>query len=189
MVAQESERLESLVERVLALPHADETMSFSKVDPAELVLSAVSLAVGRAERRRITLTTDAPALPEVQWDGDAVRQALLNLLDNAIQHGREEGRVEVRAVDSDGSVELSVSDDGPGVGKRDRKRIFGRFERGANARSGTGLGLYLVDRVARAHGGRVDLVTEEGEGSTFTLVLPPEPPATGPSSRDQEAPA
>jgi signal transduction histidine kinase len=188
MVAQESERLESLVERVLALPHADETLSFSRLDPTELVRSAVSLATGRAERRRMTLTTDVPALAEVRWNGEAVRQALLNLLDNAIQHGREGGQVEVRAVDRDGFIELSVSDDGPGIGRRDRKRIFGRFERGATASSGTGLGLYLVERVARAHGGRVDLVTEEGQGSTFTLVLPPEPPETGLSSNDPEEP-
>jgi signal transduction histidine kinase len=189
MVAQESERLESLVERVLALPHADQTPAFSRLDPTELVRSAVGVAAARAERRRMTLTTDVPALPEVRWDGEAVRQALLNLLDNAIQHGREGGRVEVRAVHTEGLVKLSVSDDGPGIGKRDRKRIFGRFERGATTSSGTGLGLYLVERVARAHGGRVDLATEEGQGSTFTLVLPPEPFETGPSSHDQEAPA
>ena len=189
MVAQESERLESLVERVLALPHADERPALSRLGPADLVRSAVKLAAARAERRRMTLETDIPTLPEVRWDGEAVRQALLNLLDNAIQHGREGGRVEVRALARDGFVELSVSDDGPGIGRRDRKRIFGRFERGATASSGTGLGLYLAERVARAHGGRVELVTEEGEGSTFTLVLPPEPNTTGPSSGDQEAPA
>jgi signal transduction histidine kinase len=176
MVAQESERLESLVERVLALPKADETLSLTTLDPAELARSAVSLATARAERRSVTLTIDAPVLPEVRWDGEAVRQALLNLLDNAIHHGREGGRVEVRARAADGFVALSVSDDGPGIGRQDRTRIFGRFERGATTRSGTGLGLFLVDRVARAHGGRVDLVTEEGQGSTFTLLLPSEPP-------------
>ena len=187
MVAEESERLESLVERVLALPHADETLSITTLDPSELVRSAVSLAVARAERRQVTLAAYTPGLPDVRWDGEAVRQALQNLLDNAIQHGREGGRVEVRAVETDGFVKLSVSDDGPGIGKRDRKRIFGRFERGATTSSGTGLGLYLVDRVVRAHGGRVDLVTEEGQGSTFTLVLPSEPPSPGRSSRDQDA--
>ncbi len=181
--------MESLVERVLALPHADEALSFAPLDPADLVRSAVSLATPRAERRRIILTTDPPALPEVRWDGGAVRQALLNLLDNAIQHGREGGRVEVRAADTDGFVKLSVSDDGPGIGKRDRKRIFGRFERGATASSGTGLGLYLAECVARGHGGRIDLATEEGQGSTFTLVLPSEPRETKVASPGQKAPA
>jgi signal transduction histidine kinase len=187
MVAQESERLESLVERVLALPHRHEGLSVSTLDPSELVRSVVRLAAARAERRRVTLETEAPELPNVRWDGEAVRQALLNLLDNAIQHGREGGRVEVRAAHADGVVKLAVADDGPGIGKRDRKRIFGRFERGATPGSGTGLGLYLVDRVARAHGGRVDLVTEEGGGSTFTLVLPAQVPETPSSTKGWDA--
>lgn len=189
MVAEETQRLELLVERVLALPRGDEALSLSSLDPGELVRSVVGLAAARAERRHTVITTETPELPAVRWDSDAVRQALLNLLDNAIQHGREGGRVQVRADDADGFVRLSVSDDGPGIGKRDRRRIFGRFERGATSGPGTGLGLYLVDRVAKAHGGRVDLATEEGRGSTFSLVLPAEPPGTSRSSRDQEAPA
>jgi len=76
-------------------------------------------------------------------------------------------------------VSLSVADDGPGIGRADKRRIFGRFERGATDAPGTGLGLYLVEEVARAHGGRVDLVTSEGRGSTFTLVLPARPEAAG----------
>ena len=189
MVAEETQRLESLVERVLALRRGDEALSLSSLDPGELVRSVVGLAAARAERLHTVITTEMPELPAVRWDGDAVRQALLNLLDNAIQHGREGGRVQVRADDADGFVRLSVSDDGPGIGKRDRRRIFGRFERGTASSSGTGLGLYLVDRVAKAHGGRVELVTEEGRGSIFSLVLPAEPPATSRPSGDQRAPA
>jgi signal transduction histidine kinase len=70
-----------------------------------------------------------------------------------------------------------VADDGPGVGHGERQRIFGRFVRGRTEAPGTGLGLYLVDEVARAHGGRVDLLTAEGRGATFSLLLPLEPPA------------
>lgn len=119
-------------------------------------------------------------LPECWWDAEAVRRALLNLVDNAISHGREGERVQVSA-DSDGSeVRLCVADDGPGIAGTERRRIFGRFERGSTEAPGTGLGLFLVEEVARAHGGRVDLETAEGQGSTFTLVLPlraPEAPA------------
>ena len=75
-------------------------------------------------------------------------------------------------------VRLSVADDGPGIGRSERRRIFGRFERGRTEAPGTGLGLYLVEEVARAHGGRVDLVTAEGRGSTFTIVLPARPPGS-----------
>ena len=82
----------------------------------------------------------------------------------------------VRASEADEEVRLSVADDGPGIGGAHRDRIFHRFVRGTTDAPGTGLGLYLVEQVARAHGGRVDLVTEEARGSTFTLVLPVTPP-------------
>jgi signal transduction histidine kinase len=178
LVARESERLEALVERVLSLTRVEQPR-FGPVDPAELVRSAVTLVRPRAERRatRIECRVE-PALPECRWDGEAVRRAVLNLLDNAVAHGREGGRVEASAAGGDGEVRLSVADDGPGIGRADERRIFGRFERGRTDAPGTGLGLYLVEQVARAHGGRVDLVTAEGRGSTFTLALPPRPPGS-----------
>ena len=177
LVARESERLEALVERVLAVTRVGEAPSLARVQPEEILRSAVALVAQRAQRRRITLECPPPTpLPEALWDADAVRRALLNLLDNALRHGHEGGRVQVRA-DKDGEhVRLSVSDDGPGIRRRDQARIFGRFERGDAETAGTGLGLHLVEQVARAHGGRVDLVTEEDRGSTFTLVLPLVPP-------------
>jgi signal transduction histidine kinase len=179
LVARESERLEALVERVLTLTRVEQRPRFGPVDPGELLRSAVTLVRPRAQRRttRIECRVE-PALPECRWDGEAVRRALLNLLDNAVTHGREGGRVEVSAASDGDSVRLSVEDDGPGIGRTDRRRIFGRFERGRTEAPGTGLGLYLVEEVARAHGGRVDLVTAEGRGSTFTLVLPSRPPGS-----------
>jgi signal transduction histidine kinase len=179
LVARESERLEALVERVLTLTRVEQVPRFGPVDPGELLRSAVALVTPRAERRatRIECRVEPP-LPECRWDGEAVRRALLNLLDNAITHGREGGHVEVAAATSGDDVTLSVADDGPGIGRSDRRRIFGRFERGRTEAPGTGLGLYLVEEVARAHGGRVDLVTAEGSGSTFTIVLPARPPGS-----------
>ena len=117
---------------------------------------------------------------ECQWDAEAVRRALLNLIDNAIAHGRERGRVEVAAESSGDEVRVSVSDDGPGIGRGDQRRIFGRFQRGRTEAPGTGLELFLAEEVARAHGGRIDLSTAEGRGSTFTLVLPREPTRSKP---------
>ena len=178
LVARESERLESLVERVLAVTRVDEAPTFAPVTPTALVASAVALIRPRAERREVTLETRLGAgLPEAQWDEEAVRRALLSLLDNAVTHGRERGHVTVVAVEDSGVVKVSVSDDGPGIARRDRGRIFGRFVRGAKSASGTGLGLHLAEQVARAHGGRIDLATEAGRGSTFTLVLPLVPAA------------
>ncbi len=179
LVARESERLEALVERVLTLTRVEQLPQFGPVDPAELLRSVVTLVRPRAERRATRIECRAePALPECRWDGEAVRRALLNLLDNAVSHGREGGCVEASAASRGDEVRLSVADDGPGIGRTDRRRIFERFERGRTEAPGTGLGLYLVEEVARAHGGRVDLVTAEGRGSTFTLVLPSRPPGS-----------
>jgi signal transduction histidine kinase len=136
---------------------------------------------GRAGRRKVTIdwqpSSNGAAIVEATWDEEAVRQALLNLLDNAVRHGGSGGQVRVTAEQEGDAMKVSVSDDGPGIPRRDRKRIFGRFERSETESVGNGLGLALVERVTQAHGGRVDLVTERNQGSTFTLVLPLLPPA------------
>jgi signal transduction histidine kinase len=178
LIAQESQRLESLVERVLALTRAGERPSFAPVDPVAILRSAVELIAPRAERREVRLTCrTAEGVPIATWDADAVRRAMLNLLDNAIQHGREGGAVEAGAAHDGDTVCLSVRDDGPGIGPRERRTVFGRFARGKTDAPGTGLGLHFVEQVAHAHGGRVDLTSEEGRGCVFTLRLPLHPPA------------
>jgi anti-sigma regulatory factor (Ser/Thr protein kinase) len=189
LVAEESQRLEALVERVLAATRASERPQFAPVEPGELLRAAVTLVGPRAERRDVTLTCRAAApLPTVTWDAEAVRRAVLNLLDNAIKHGRHGGRVEAAAFPDGEAVCLSVSDDGPGIGRRERKDIFRRFVRGKTEAPGTGLGLHFAEQVALAHGGRVDLASEEGRGCVFTLRLPARPPAA-PNAAGSEPPA
>ena len=99
-----------------------------------------------------------------------------NLIDNAIRYTSPEGTIDIR-VGADGShVDLVVSDDGMGIPGRDLPRVFERFYRVDRARSretgGTGLGLAIVKHVAENHGGSVDVVSELGAGSTFTVTLP-----------------
>jgi two-component system sensor histidine kinase SenX3 len=155
----------------------DEAPRLAAVRPGELLASAVHLMRPRAERRGVRLSVRTQeGLGDARWDADAVRRALLNLIDNAIKHGRPRGEVEAGAEVVGHDIRLSVRDDGPGIARRDRRRLFGRFQRGATEAPGAGLGLYLVDQVARAHGGRVDLRTAEGRGCSFTLVLPRQPP-------------
>jgi anti-sigma regulatory factor (Ser/Thr protein kinase) len=188
LLVEESQRLEALVERTLASTRVDEAPRFAAVRPRELLDSVVALMRPAAQRRGVTLSVRADEdVGDVCWDADAVRRALLNLIENAIKHGRPNGRVEASAHADGEHVRLSVRDDGPGIGRRDHRRLFGRFERGATEAPGAGLGLYLVDQVASAHGGRVDLTSGEGQGCTFTLVLPRRPPTPEPARRPEPA--
>jgi len=83
---------------------------------------------------------------------------------------------------------LSVADDGPGIARREQREVFGRFVRGRTDAPGTGLGLHVVEQVAHAHGGRVDLASEEGQGCVFTLRLPVRPPAAASSPGGESSP-
>lgn len=188
LVAQECQRLEGLVEHVLTIARVDEVPAFTKVKPDEIIASAIQLVASRAALRSIQINWNAESRlgGDVHWDGPAVRRALLNLLDNAVKHGKAGGRIDVSAVLEGDQVRLSVADDGPGIRRRDRKRIFGRFERGTTDGPGTGLGLYAVEHVARAHGGRVELLTREDHGCTFIIVLPVNPRERGVSGPSLE---
>jgi two-component system phosphate regulon sensor histidine kinase PhoR len=108
-------------------------------------------------------------------------EALLNLLNNAHKYTGPDKRIAVSARQAEGSVLVSVADNGPGIGRRDQKRIFDKFYRAQDPLSreieGTGLGLAMVKHIIWAHGGRVDVDSELGKGATFTIVLPiPEKP-------------
>jgi len=112
----------------------------------------------------------------VTGDRVALRQVLQNLVDNAIKYSADGARIEVRVRVEGARVVVEVRDEGPGIPLDQRERVFERFYRGAEARArgrdGVGLGLSIVKVTAEAHGGCVELDSEEGAGSTFRLVLP-----------------
>lgn len=150
-------RLEEVVETVL-----------KKMGP-EIDSKAIR-AVVRAE----------PGLPEVPADRDRVEQVLINLLSNAIRFSPEGSDIEVGLslirADGGGEVLVEVKDRGPGIPAEDLSRIWERFYRVEKSRSrgggGTGLGLSIVKEIVEAHGGRVNVRSEVGKGSTFTFTLP-----------------
>ena len=118
----------------------------------------------------------APDLPPVRADEGAVVAALINLLDNAMKYTPDDKRVVVRVTREDDGVAFQVQDNGIGIPSREHRRIFKRFyrvdQRLASATTGVGLGLSIVELIARAHGGSVRVRSAEGSGSTFTLYLP-----------------
>jgi two-component system phosphate regulon sensor histidine kinase PhoR len=114
----------------------------------------------------------------VRADAERVQQVLFNLIDNAIKYGRNHGHIRVSAkrLENQDSVEVAVSDDGPGIPPEGLNRIFERFYRVDRARSreqgGTGLGLAIVKHIVQSHGGEVRAESRLGEGATFRFTLP-----------------
>ena len=107
-------------------------------------------------------------------DASRLRDALDALVENALRACRDEDRIAICAWADAGGAVLAVADDGPGIAREDRERIFERFARGAAASSrGTGLGLAIVRAIAEGHGGALTLDSELGRGSTFSLALGP----------------
>jgi signal transduction histidine kinase len=141
--------------------------------------SALTLVRERATRRGIALqkTLDARIGP-VQADERKVRQVVLNLLSNAIKFTPEGGRIEVRAIPVDGSVEVSVTDTGVGIAPEDQEAVFEEFRQvgtSAAKQEGTGLGLTLCRKFVELHGGTIWVASAVGAGSTFTFRLPVRP--------------
>jgi two-component system phosphate regulon sensor histidine kinase PhoR len=131
----------------------------------------------RALARDVTLENNIPAALLVLADSDRMRQVVSNLVDNAIKYGRAGGTTTVAGSQlPDGRIEISVTDDGPGIPREAQERIFERFYRVDKARSreqgGTGLGLAIVKHVVQAHGGEVRIESDPGHGSRFILNLP-----------------
>jgi GAF domain-containing protein len=142
----------------------------------EALNSALTFIRERAGRREIALhLTVDERLNQIQADERKVRQIVLNLLSNAIKFTPEGGRIEVRAMPTDGCVEVSVSDTGVGIAPEDQEAVFEEFRQVGTAAQkveGTGLGLALSRKFVELHGGRIWVKSQIGQGSTFTFTLP-----------------
>src|SRR5207248_867972 len=150
------------------------------VDVAALTRECVDLAMTRhhLETPSIALESHDAGPLTVRGDAEDLRTVISNLLDNAVKYSTEPVRVTVSvAAPSPDTIWVRVQDRGVGIPRKQLKRIFRRFyrvqTRGLKQIKGTGLGLYIVRSIARAHGGRVFAQSEgEGRGATFTLELP-----------------
>jgi signal transduction histidine kinase len=146
------------------------------VDVRRTIEEVLDLSSVAAERKSITLHLDAPAEPVVAMgDAEELDRVCANLVSNAVKYTPEGGSVTVSLHRQDDQVVLSCSDEGIGISEADQEQLFREFFRSTNpvalAEHGTGLGLTIVKRIVERHGGRVEVHSELGRGSTFTVLL------------------
>ena len=149
-------------------------LNMEEIDPALAVSDAVAELRPLALQKGLTLSSDVE-LPMISADRSRLRQILYNLLSNAIKYTPSGGSVRVEAVADNAEVRISVVDSGVGIAPADRARVFEEFTQVGDLesrRQGTGLGLALTRRLVEAHGGRIELESEVGAGSRFTITLP-----------------
>jgi two-component system sensor histidine kinase SenX3 len=176
---KESGRLSALVQDIIELSRlqgADVVRRGKPVDVNSVIAEAVDRNKLPAESKQIDIVVGGSVSLPVYGDRDLLMTAFRNLIDNAIRYSPEGTRVGVGVRSRDGLVQVSVTDQGPGITPEEQERIFERFYRIDAARSrqtgGTGLGLSIVKHVVSNHGGEVTVWSQAGQGSTFTVRLP-----------------
>jgi signal transduction histidine kinase len=187
-IETEAVRLGLLVENILDFSRIEsgrKVYRFADADLAEIVRAGVARCAARARNAgfRIELEQVEAALPALPLDAAAIEQALGNILENAVKYSGESREIAVALVRRDDEAIVSVRDHGIGIPRHEQERIFERFHRVGGSLvhdvRGVGLGLAIVRHVVDAHSGRVEVQSEPGRGSTFSIVLPVRPNGTG----------
>jgi signal transduction histidine kinase len=176
-VLEESDRVLSMLTTLMDISEAETgtmKLNVSQVELVKLAAEIRDLYEDSAEAAGVTFNVNVPTGLIVGADRDRLRQALANLVDNAIKYTPRGGRVDLEASADGEFIEIRVRDTGVGIAEPDLPRIFDRLYRGDQSRTtrGIGLGLSLVRAYVEAQGGSVTVSTSPGNGSTFTIKLP-----------------
>jgi signal transduction histidine kinase len=194
IINSEARKLTRLINNILDFSKTEAGLRQYKMEAVDLVdLSRRVLASFESQFQQNHFTVKVDLRPDaLVWaDAEAVEQAFENLLSNAMKYSPERREIEVACGRMGREGFIRVRDHGIGIPPRYRRKIFRKFYRvepdDGHGPQGCGLGLAIVDHVLRAHGGAVDVESELGQGSTFTLRLPLAAPATGVASRPRSA--
>jgi signal transduction histidine kinase len=176
---EEVDRLTTLVDTLLRLSHGDAgtvRLSPEPIDLGRLARDVVSSLGILAEERNQRLRIDAVEPVSIAADRLVLREAITNIVDNAIKHSPRASAIDIRVYQAGGHAIVAVADEGPGIAAEHRERIFDRFFRVDEARSreggGTGLGLAIARWAVEASGGQISVDSRPSGGSIFRIVLP-----------------
>jgi heavy metal sensor kinase len=171
-----AQRMRRLIESLLELARLDagqEPMKRERVDLAQGVLDCARLLQPLADERKVKFNCSVPPL-QCTGDAERIAQVLTNLLTNAFNYNHENGEVRVTGESNNGSAIVTITDTGQGIPAQDLPHIFKRFYRAEKSRTSgrTGLGLSISKAIIDAHGGTIEVASELGKGTTFTIRLP-----------------
>jgi signal transduction histidine kinase len=180
LVAKENARLCRLIDNFLTFSRMERNkhaFTPSEITPADVVAAAANAVGERFSQASCRFEVYAdPDLPPIMADADAMTTALVNLLDNAYKYTDDDKQISLMAHTDGNWVFFDVSDNGVGLSRSACGRVFERFYQVdrelSRSRGGCGLGLSIVEFIAKAHGGRVNVRSQSGKGSTFTMAIP-----------------
>lgn len=176
VIAGEAERLSGIVEELLDFSRMQGgrmKLSFDRVDVLAELEETIFLFRERARRENIQLQyIESPDLPPVMADRDRLKQVFINVIDNAIKYSEAGGKVRVEAAAMREHVQVVISDSGVGIATADLPNVKNKFFKADKTRPGSGIGLALADEIVRRHGGWMDIDSEQGVGTTVTIMLP-----------------
>lgn len=179
-IMNESARLTQLINNILDFSKIEsqkKEYSFKKSNIASLLIQTLDLYHFRFVQQGFTLEMDIDEnCPEIEVDSEAVTQAIVNLLDNAVKYTLDEKYIKVILKRQNGNLELSIEDKGIGINETEQKKIFEKFYRSGSSlvhtTKGSGLGLSLVKHIMDVHNGQIKVKSKLNKGSIFTLVFP-----------------
>jgi signal transduction histidine kinase len=171
-----AQRMRRLIESLLELARLDagqEPMKRERVNLVSTTLDCTKLVQPLADQRKVHIYYEVPPL-ECVGDAERLGQVITNLLTNAVNYNKENGEVRIAGESKNGTAIITVADTGPGIPAEDLPHIFKRFYRAEKSRTSgrTGLGLSISKAIIDAHGGALDVISESGKGTTFTIRLP-----------------
>lgn len=177
VITSESERLSRMVEDLLDFSRMQNgrfSLNKNTMDILAELGDAVLIYTEKAKREGIEVIYDEPdMLPFVYGDRNRLRQVFVNIIDNAIKYSDKGGVVSVQATMSDARhIEVDVSDTGCGISPQDLPKVKTKFYKANHTRRGSGIGLAVADEIVTLHGGKLEIFSEQGVGTTVTITLP-----------------
>ena len=176
IIEKETDRLVNMVEELL---------DFSRLSSGKMTLNKKEVSIkaisdyidvymsarARRENKRLNINLDYEN-KKIYVDIDRIKQVLINLLDNAFKFTEAEGTISISFTAVEGSLKIVVQDDGSGITKEDLPRVKEKFYKGKNAKSKNGIGLSICDEIVKLHNGEIFIESEEGKGTSVTVILP-----------------